>query len=317
VPQVNLFDMVWAIAYVPLALLMGVLLGLLPVLILVSNIVSRPLRKVCDAMGKFRKGDFEQHLEVKTEDEVGEVSTCFNVMARDIKELIDKNYVMALKERESELATLQAQITPHFLYNTLDSLYWQANSAGNEEIAENIYALSQLFRLVLGKGQDEVRVESEMELVMRYMEIQKMRFSKRLEFEIFLDEEIREKLIPKLLLQPFVENAVIHGSGNSERICHITVTAKQHGNYLRFCVTDTGIGMTREQIQSVWEEKQDLKAENTRIGRYAIYNVRERLQLKYKDDFVLQIESQVGVGTEVLLEIPIRPKEEEECPLDC
>jgi len=306
VPKINLTDMAWEIARVPSALLLGVLLGLLPVLILVSNIVSRPLRKVCDAMGNFKNGDFEQRLIVQTEDEVGEVANCFNLMAKDIKELIDKNYVMALRERESELAALQAQITPHFLYNTLDSLYWQANSAGNDEIAENIYALSQLFRLVLGKGQDEVQVKSEMELVMRYMEIQKMRFSKRLNFKIFLDESIEDELIPKLILQPFVENSVIHGIGNGENICNINVSARKHGNHIRFCVRDTGIGMSKEQIQSLWEEKQDAKTENTRLGHYAIYNVRERLQLKYKDDFTMKFESEKGKGTKVLLEIPIQ-----------
>ena len=305
VPRVSASRMMGTIAYAPLALLLGVLLGLLPVLMLVSNIVTRPLNKVCRAMDEFKGGDFEPFLQVQSKDEVGQVASHFNSMVQDIKELIDKNYVMELKERESELATLQAQITPHFLYNTLDSLYWQAQEAGNQEIAENIYALSQLFRLVLGRGQKEVLVESEMELVTRYLEIQKMRFAKSVDFKTAMDEDIRKALIPKLILQPFVENAVIHGVGDGKRKCLITVDAKKVGERIRFTITDTGIGMTKEQIAAVWEEKQIDKTESARVGRYAIYNVKERLQLKYKDDFTLQINSKINQGTEVVIEIPI------------
>ena len=305
VPKASVSRMLGTIVYAPVVLLLGVLLGLLPVLMFVSNIVTRPLSKVCSAMDEFKGGDFEPYLKVETTDEVGQVAARFNSMVQDIKQLIDKNYVMELKERESELATLQAQITPHFLYNTLDSLYWQAQEAGNNEIAENIYALSQLFRLVLGRGQKEVLVESEMELVTRYLEIQKMRFSKSVDFEISLDKGVRKVLIPKLILQPFVENSVIHGVGDGKKKCLITVDAKKIDERIRFTIKDTGIGMTKEQIATVWEEKQSDKTASVRVGRYAIYNVKERLQLKYKDDFNLQINSKLNKGTEVIIEIPI------------
>ena len=305
VPKISALKALGTIAYEPLALLVGVLLGLLPVLMFVSNIVTRPLRKVCDAMGELKEGDFESTLVVETNDEVGEVAAHFNVMVQDIKELIDQNYVMELKERESELAALQAQITPHFLYNTLDSLYWQAHSAGNEEIAENIYALSQLFRLVLGKGQKEVPVEREIELVKCYLEIQKMRFAKNMNFKVFMEEDIKQMLIPKLILQPFVENSIIHGQGNGKDIFMITVTAKRAGNRIHFCIKDTGMGMSPEQLQSIWEEKQDSKNGTIRMGRYAISNIKERLELKYKENFTLQIKSKEGKGTIVIIDIPI------------
>ena len=305
VPRVSVLSALGTIAYGPLALLVGVLLGLLPVLMFVSNVVTRPLRKVCDAMGEFKDGDFESVLEVEANDEVGEVAAHFNVMVHDIKELIDQNYVMELKERESELAALQAQITPHFLYNTLDSLYWQANSAGNDEIAENIYTLSQLFRLVLGQGQKEVPLEREMELVRCYLDIQKMRFAKNMDFKITMDENIEQVLIPKLILQPFVENSIIHGLGNGKNICMITVTASKKGERIRFCIKDTGMGMSSEQLQSIWEERQDSKNGGIRMGRYAISNIKERLELKYKENFLLQINSKKDIGTTVIIEIPI------------
>lgn len=309
VPKVTFFELFSEVLYMPLALLLGVLLGLVPVLLFVSNIAIRPLRRVCIAMGKFRKGDFSQQLQVESNDEIGQVAACFNKMVIDIKELIDKNYVMALKEKESELATLQAQINPHFLYNTLDVLYWQAYDAGNEEIAENIYALSQLFRLVLGQGKGIITVAGETELVARYLEIQKMRFSKKMDYRIHIDEEIQNEQIPKLILQPFVENAVVHGIGNAKEHCIITITGVKKENHMEFIIRDTGVGMTEEQIQSIWNKKQEQNGSSYKIGGYAIYNVKERLQLKYHGDFILKIESGEGQGTKITIVIPLGAKE--------
>lgn len=291
------------IAYMPLALLLGMLAGLLPLLLIISNIVTMPLRKVSDAIRKFSDGDFEQQVVVITDDEVGEVAKCFNKMVEDIRALIDENYVKTLAEKESELAALQAQINPHFLYNTLDTLYWQATEEENEEIAENILALSQLFRLALSNGEQEVSVGQEAELISRYLQIQKMRFTKRLDYEVDIDEEIRRIRIPKLILQPFVENAVVHGFENVSTPCRLKVTGRMEQEMLVFQVWDTGIGMRQDQIEAIWEEESRDYAKQ-RIGRYAIKNIRERLQLRYHDQFSLEIRSSIGKGTVVILRIP-------------
>lgn len=291
------------IAYMPLALLLGMLAGLLPFLLIISNVVTMPLRKVSDAIRKFSDGDFEQQVEVITDDEVGEVAKCFNKMVEDIRALIDENYVKTLAEKESELAALQAQINPHFLYNTLDTLYWQATEEGNEEIAENILALSQLFRLALSNGEQEVSVGQETELISRYLQIQKMRFTKRLAYEVEIDEEIRKIRIPKLILQPFVENAVVHGFENVSTPCRLKVTGCMEQGMLVFRVWDTGIGMRQDQIEAIWEDESRDYAKQ-RIGRYAIRNIRERLQLRYHDQFSLEIRSSIGKGTVVILKIP-------------
>lgn len=302
--QMEILDTV----YMPLILLLGMLVGLCPLLILISNIVTKPLRELSIAIEKFSGGDFEQKVEVTTEDEVGEVASCFNRMVDDIRTLIDENYVITLKEKESELAALQAQINPHFLYNTLDSLYWQATDAGNDEIAENILALSQLFRLLLNQGKSEVTVEQEMELISKYLQIQKVRFGTRLDYEIWMEESIRKVKIPKLILQPFVENAIVHGFENVSVPCRLTVTGKQEGEFVRFEVIDTGIGMSQDQIHAIWEEEKEQYAKQ-RIGRYAIKNIKERLRLKYKDHFEMQITSDVGHGTTVMLKIPLEEEE--------
>lgn len=303
VPAYGLQMQVLDIAYMPLILLMGMLIGLMPLLMIISNLVTKPLRRLCEAINEFSTGDFEQQVEVMTHDEVGEVAECFNKMVYAIKELIDENYVITLAEKESELAALQAQINPHFLYNTLDSLYWQAMNADNEEIAESILALSQLFRLVLSQGKREVTVGQETELVSSYLQIQKMRFSKRLEYKIDVEDSVKKAKIPKLILQPFVENAIVHGFENVSTPCELTVSGIREENRIRFEIRDTGIGMRQEQIDEIWEEEPD-QYRKQRIGRYAIKNIRERLQRKYQDRFTLEIQSEVGKGTTVILIVP-------------
>ena len=303
VPAYGLQMQILDIAYMPLILLLGMLIGLLPLLMIISNVVTKPLRKLSKAINEVSTGDFEQQVEVTTHDEVGEVAECFNKMVYAIKELIDENYVITLAEKESELAALQAQINPHFLYNTLDSLYWQAMNADNEEIAESILALSQLFRLVLSQGKREVTVGQETELVSRYLQIQKMRFSKRLEYKINVEDSVKKAKIPKLILQPFVENAIVHGFENVSTPCELTVSGIREGDNIRFEICDTGIGMRQEQIDEIWEEEPD-QYRKQRIGRYAIKNIRERLQRKYQDRFTLEIQSEVGKGTTVILIVP-------------
>lgn len=302
-PRISKMSVFYEVAYIPLFLMLGVLIGLLPVLLFVSDVVCRPLGNVCEGMEKFRQGDFGQRVEVDTEDEIGAVSACFNTMVEDIKTLIDKNYVITLREKESELAALQAQINPHFLYNTLDTLYWQATGEGSDEVAENILALSQLFRLVLNQGKKEVTVGQEVELVSRYLQIQKVRFGERLNYEINVEDEAKRARIPKLILQPFVENAIVHGFENIQVPCYLKVAGKVDGDMLQFIVQDTGIGMRQDQIDAIWEEETEQYARQ-RVGRFAIKNIRERLHLRYQDNFELEIRSSVGHGTTVVVRVP-------------
>ena len=309
VHKVGWKDLSNTIIYAPLALLIGFLFGLYPVLLLVSNIVSKPLHTLNTAMEKFKQGDFSQKIEVMTHDEVGEVSACFNRMVDDIRELIDKNYILAIKERESELDILQAQINPHFLYNTLDSLYWKAMESENEEIAEDILSLSQLFRLVLNRGDGIVTVQTEAELLERYLHIQQMRFGKRLKYEITLDKTILEEEIPKLILQPFVENAIVHGFEKADRNYSLFIIGKKEEERMIFHIKDTGVGMSREQMDAIFDRTDNRKYASQRIGRYAIKNVKERLKLIYHENYTLDIMSQVGRGTTVAVSVPCGLKE--------
>lgn len=268
-----------------------------------SRLLARPLNRLCDSMDKFRGGDFGQKVAVTSEDEIGQLTRSFNKMAEDIQNLIDQNYVMALREKKSELDILQAQINPHFLYNVLDSLYWRAVDMDNEEMGEEILALSNLFRLVLNQGQDIITVEKEVELVGCYLKIQKMRLETRLDYDIQVDEEILGCKISKLLIQPFVENAVVHGLEDSERGGYVKVRGFRQGDRLLFVIEDNGIGMEQNQADRILEE-----ADKGRIGdhisHYAISNIKERLRLRYQDQYSLEIISKENQGTYVRLSIP-------------
>lgn len=303
IPKYSWKTQFWNFVYMPITVTVSVLAALLPLLWIISKTFTKPLRKLSVAIRKFSEGDFEQQVEVTSHDEIGEVAECFNQMVRDIKRLIDENYVITLQEKESELALLQAQINPHFLYNTLNSLYWKAVEKGDDEIGESILSLSQLFRLVLNQGRKEVTVSQEIELIANYLKIQKLRFTKRLNYEIKVDKSVEKTLIPKLILQPFIENAIVHGLENINRTFHLTVKVYEKDQHIHLEVSDTGVGMTKEQMDSIWEDEPENYAKQ-RIGGYAIKNIRERLKMQYGEDFTLEIKSKVGEGTGVFLIIP-------------
>ena len=307
VPQTGVGMLIKEAVGTPIILLAVLLIGLCPIFLFISKVITDPLHRLTIAMEKFQQGDFTQKISIESQDELGMVAGCFNKMVENIKELIDTNYVMALQEKESELNALQAQINPHFLYNTLDALYWKAVESENKEMEEDILALSNLFRLLLGQGKAMLTLCEEKSLIEAYLHVQKMRFSKRLEYEIRISDDIDEVVIPKLILQPFVENAVVHGFENVETKCLLTVEGhelKDKPGYIEFRVKDTGNGMTQEQLADIWKTAETKQYASQRIGHYAIRNVKERLELKYHGDYILEIASEIGKGTCVRIVIP-------------
>ncbi|MCR5255144.1 MAG: sensor histidine kinase [Acetatifactor sp.] len=297
----SLINVLWA----PLTLLLGILLGMLPVLMIITNNIFKPLTILTKGMDEFKEGNLDLKIPVTSKDEIGKVSETFNDMVSGMKELINKNYILTLKEKESEIATLSAQINPHFLYNTLDSLYWRVIDTGNDEIAEDILALSDLFRLVLGGGERYTTVETECEMLKRYLQIQQMRFGLNLHYDFKIDENVLKESIPKLILQPFVENAVVHGFEKGQEDFTLTVTASIAVSKLFFEIKDNGAGMSDEELGNLFkEDSRQYRAE--RVGHFAIKNIKERLEILYKDDYSLNIESTKDKGTTVMLFIPLK-----------
>ena len=282
----------------------AILVALYILLLLMSHLITKPLISLSSGIQKFAEGDFTQHVDISSDDEIGDVARAFNKMVSDIQSLINENYVIKMKEKENELASLQAQINPHFLYNTLNSLYWQAMNQNNEELADNILSLSRLFQLVLSHGQQDILVENEFELIEHYLEVQKMRFGSKLQYEIHLDEKIKKEHFSKLLLQPFVENSIEHGFSNKTSECNLFISGTLQDDMMVFEIKDSGTGMTEEQIEKLFSG--DTKVGHDRVGGYAIKNIIDRIHLLYGEKSDISIKSVVGTGTTVCIRVPIQ-----------
>ncbi|WP_373216616.1 sensor histidine kinase [Ruminococcus sp. 5_1_39BFAA] len=277
-----------------------------PLSSIISNNLSKSTKKLLASMEKFESGDFSERVSLEAEDEIGNLARAFNHMAAETQALIERNYVMALKEREIELNALQAQINPHFLYNVLDSLYWEAIDSDNEKLGDDILALSELFRLLLSQGESEITVGKEIELISHYLRIQEMRFSRRFSYQIDVDDNIKGYKISRLLLQPFVENAIVHGFEMKQEEGYVYISGKEKDKKMEFLIEDDGAGMDQEKADQLLEAGQQEGYPNLRIGHYAIRNIKERLDLRYgENNYVLKIISNKGEGTKVYIVIPI------------
>jgi two-component system sensor histidine kinase YesM len=206
----------------------------------------------------------------------------------------------------TELKLLQAQINPHFLYNTLDTIVWLAETKQNEQVSRMVTSLSDFFRTTLSKGKDYITVREEESHIRSYLEIQQFRYRDILEYNINIDEDILEYEILKMTLQPLVENAIYHGIKNKRGLGHITVTGVKRDEHMVFEVQDDGLGMKPDRLEFmrrvVGDEEKDGKSTSSGFG---LYNVAKRLKLNYGKKCDINIESIYGEGTTITLIVPI------------
>lgn len=289
-------------------IVIGCLIVLLPFMLLISSLLTAPIKRLLKSMRSFQEGNFEERVVVHNLDEIGQLSAGYNDMVANIKELINSVYVSQIREREAELDALQAQINPHFLYNTLDIIFWKAQASGDKEISTMIYSLSKLFRLSLNRGEGITIVAREKELIEHYLLLQKMRFKNKLSYVIDLDDRILSSRIPKLILQPFVENAILHGLEKKKTGGHVVVSGVRHGDQIQFVIEDDGVGMDEASLQKLFlpKEEQPVSTSPELVGGYAVRNVNERLQLIYGGSFRLNFISEKGRGTRVEITLPAR-----------
>lgn len=251
--------------------------------IFISGSITRPLLQIKKMMVEWTKGtrDFTETFE---QDEVGTIGETFKRLASENRDLNERLTLSELKEREAELRALQAQIKPHFLYNTLDSIYWMATLQKNNDIAQMAVSLSESFKLSLNKGKDMISVFKELKHIEHYMTIQNIRYGNRFQYVEEVEPSIMGMEIMKLLLQPLVENAIYHGLEPKVGDGAIRLTGRWEDEFLIFTVEDDGVGM------------EDMK--RTEQG-YGLRNVRERLLLYYGASSSLTISSRVNEGTKI------------------
>jgi len=271
----------------------------------IARIITNPMKKLMLSMKALQSGDFSQRVHFTGNDEIGMLGHLYNKMVGRIKLLIDDVYASSLKQREAELKALQSQINPHFLYNTLNMINWTAMQKEDREISEMVVSLSQVFRLSLNSGNDYVELDQEIELVRHYLFLQKKRYPARLHFEIEMDHALKHFRMPKLLLQPLVENAIIHAIEPSEGTGNIHVNAYSDEDWIILEVTDNGPGIPEEKLQALKEGSIPHPASRlpgaSRSGM-ALSNIKERLTLFY-EHAEFDIQSKVGIGTRVQIRI--------------
>ena len=274
-----------------------------------SRLLSRPLQQLETAMEQFEQdADHFAFQAVRGTREVQNLSDSFGHMVGRIQQLMTTVREEEIVLRKTELKALQAQIQPHFLYNTLDSIIWMSHAGRNAEVVEMTSALALLLRSSIGDGSDTNTLKKEIAHVRSYLTIQKMRYNEKLRYEIDLDPQTEDCLLPKLILQPLVENAIYHGIKVKQQGGTVRIESLLEEDRLLITVEDDGVGMTPEQLETILDKKES-DAESTKIG---VYNVNERLQLFFGPDAVMKYYSTPGVRTMVMLVLPIvRGKEED------
>jgi len=302
------------------------LVGVVMILLL-SHQLTNSLRQLEKRMSFVRNGDFSVRFFYLYRDEVGSLARGFNYMIEEIQRLVEKqeetieelkwerDYAAEIQKqkRKAELKALQAQINPHFLYNTLNAITWQAADQGAEEISILSSALGRFFRISLSKGAEIITLREELEHVTSYLEIQSIRYHSRLNYQIELNEEWLDYRVIKLILQPLVENSIYHGIKEKEGTGLIRISAEptriKDEPALKLIVWDDGKGIPAEKMAAINHALK--RGEKERTDGYGIFNVNERLQLLYGEEYGLEYESVEGQWISATLTIPLQTREVE------
>lgn len=272
-----------------------------------SKSIYTPIKKLHDVTTTITKNDLQALVTSENVDEITELGLSFNIMIGKIKELLDAKIKEQENLKKAELRALQAQINPHFLYNTLDTIIWMAESKKTEGVVEIVSALSNFFRISLSKGMDWITIGEEVERINSYLTIQKVRYHDILDFKIEVQESVSENTILKLLLQPLVENALYHGIKNKRQGGTIIMRVKRKGEDENLIeVEDDGIGFTPEKLAQLRAELEDDSGDIKLESGFGIGNVNKRIRLYYGKQYGLSVESEYSTGTRVTLIIPAK-----------
>ena len=275
--------------------------------------IRRAILKLEDSVHQLTGGDLKARVPDMDVEELKELARQINVMANRLEDLIERSRLEQENLAKSELRLLQAQINPHFLYNTLDAIIWQAESGRSEEVIHLTRSLSDFFRISLSSGADWITVGQELQHLSGYLSIQKTRYRDILNYAIDIPPDMMDSYIVKLLLQPLVENALYHGIKSKRGGGFIRVSAAREGDGVRFSVEDTGKGMTPEELERVIAAMRSdvptVASAALPLGAsFGLRNVDMRIRLYYHQEEGLQIESGAG-GTRVSFRVPLRSRE--------
>lgn len=272
-----------------------------------SRTLTNPIFKLKRLMKQAESGDLTVRFNFEHNDEIGELGQSFNHMIARIDQLIQMVYVEQENKRTAEMKSLQEQIKPHFLYNTLDTISWMARDYDAEDIVRLVDALTNMFRIGLSHGKDIITVKEEITHVSNYLYIQKIRYKDKLNYVIHVDESLYAIEVPKLILQPLVENAIYHGVKAKRGGGTITITGVPEGENLVFTVQDDGAGMLQEKVEELNRRMSERSVLDEKKS-FGLFYIRERIQLCYGKGYGVHVESTLGEGTRVTITLPLYQK---------
>jgi len=268
-----------------------------------SRAVANPLADLQAFAGKIADGQLDERTPEPDVDELRDLSASLNVMAGKLDGLIKENKREQENLKKSELRVLQAQVTPHFLYNTLDAIVWLAEARKNSEVIAITRALSDFYRISLSDGHDWITVAQEEEHLRGYLTIQKIRYRDILDYDIRIDPTLKNEMILKLSIQPLVENALYHGIKNRRGGGSITIDVRRQEGSLYVHVSDNGIGMAPERLRNL----RDMLSgkEPSADSGFGLYSVDQRIKLYYDQPQGLKVDSALGQGTAISFSVPL------------
>ncbi|GIP30169.1 hypothetical protein J23TS9_52990 [Paenibacillus sp. J23TS9] len=301
VDEISLVDLTRETAKVSrIILLVGSLCLLLALLgaIILSGVIAAPIMSLAKHMNRIRDENIDRPVEVRSRDEVGMLGAGLNMMLGRINDLIVKVREEQQQKREYELALIQEQIKPHFFYNTLDLIYVLCKTGENEEAGKATKALADFYRVALSNGKEIITVREELQNLQSYLYIQSARYSDLFDFRINVPAELLNYSIPKLTLQPLVENSIYHGLKEKGSFGHITIEGRKQDETMELVVQDDGVGFLPKQLE--WFKKGHESSET-----FGLKSVDERIRLYFGDRYGIHIHSNRGEGADITVRIPL------------
>lgn len=288
--------------------LVFVVAAFLLVLILINTFISSritiPIQKLEKSVNAIEAGELDTEVYMGGSYEIRHLGRSIGDMAKRIKALMEDIVAEHESKRRNEFDILQAQINPHFLYNTLDIIVWMIENEQKQEAVKVVTALARFFRISLSKGKSIITVRDELEHVRNYLMIQQMRFKNKFVFKIKADEDVLNLVSLKLMLQPLVENAIYHGMEFMDGDGEICVEVYREADELRFLVRDNGLGMTEKQVEALLGEEHHVSSK--RGSGIGVKNVMERIKLYFGDAYGLSIWSEPDEGTVITIRLPVQ-----------
>lgn len=281
-------------------LLAGLSVIILPLAYFMIHHTLKRMHDLIEYMKAVQDGNYTIPILRGGNDEIGSLTRHFNVMLTKILLLMDEKYELGQENSHLELMAVQAQINPHFLYNSLDQIYWKTMQSEDQDVPKMVYALSQYYKLSLQKGRDIVALEDELQHVRFYLKIQNIRYKDKIFYQEYIPENYLSYHMPKITLQPFVENAVLHGIlEKDEGSGLIEIAAFVKGGEFVIEIRDDGVGIPPEKLESIGKKNTDAQTHG-----YGLYNVERRIQLFFGKEGYVSYESMPGYGTTAVLHLP-------------